>query len=96
MKKSKTIISGVVNWFKMKHDINKLIQQKEELTNIINAQQEVLEAYKDVTDKYVHLEELEQLKKSYEHELKLKHKIKDENKELREKLKESKYENTIN
>lgn len=90
MKKIKSFISGVVNWFKTKHDINKLLKEKQELNTLVETQREILEALKDITDKYVHLEELEQTKNSLEHQLELNHKLKDENKELRNKIKQSK------
>lgn len=85
MKKIKSFISGVVNWFKTKHEVSKLLKEKEELNINIDIQREILEALKDITDKYIHLEKLKQTESSLEHQLKLNHKLKSENKELKAK-----------
>lgn len=90
MKKIKSFISGVINWFKVKIENTKLKKEIKELKSKIRNMQREIDILTDLTDKDLNVKRVKELRKTVDHQMEIKHDLRAEIKELKEKLKESK------
>ena len=90
MKKLKKFVMGVINWFRVKWQNSQYKEQINKLEQKVLEQEKTIMELEDLTDKQLNVQRVKDLRNSLEHQYEIKHQLRQENKELREQIREMK------